>query len=139
MESQTQNTLNLQPTNQLSVHVPHEERNYGMIVHLSALAAYVLPAFGAIIGPLVAWLVLKKRSSYADDQGKEALNFNISLLIYGAAAGLFSIVTFGLGALIVWPVWVLLPIVQVVFIVLATIAANKGEVYRYPLTMRLVK
>jgi uncharacterized Tic20 family protein len=139
MESQTQNTLNLQPTNQQPVHVPHEERNYGMIVHLSALAAYVLPAFGAIIGPLVAWLVLKERSSYADDQGKEALNFNISLLLYGAAAGLFSIVTFGLGALIVWPVWVLLPIVQVVFIVLATIAANKGEVYRYPLTIRLVK
>jgi uncharacterized Tic20 family protein len=87
MESQTQNTLNLQPTNQQPVHVPHEERNYGMIVHLSALAAYVLPAFGAIIGPLVAWLVLKERSSYADDQGKEALNFNISLLLYGAAAG----------------------------------------------------
>ncbi len=99
MKSQTQNTLNLQSANQLPVHVPHEKRNYGMIVHLSARAAHVLPAFGAIIAPLVTWLLLKERSSYADDQGKEALNFNIRLLLYGAAAGLFSIITFGLSRL----------------------------------------
>lgn len=117
----------------------NEERTYGMVIHLSALAAYVLPAFGAVLGPLVAWLMLKDRSAYADDQGKEALNFQLSLLIVSAGLIIFGIVTFGLGFLVTLPLLGAVAVVQIVFIVLATIASSKGETYRYPWSIKLVK
>lgn len=119
--------------------ISNEDRTYGMVIHLSALAAYVLPAFGAVLGPLVAWLVWKDKSSYADDQGKEALNFQLSLLIVSAVLIVFGIVTLGLGFLVAAPLLGALAVVQIVFIALATIAASKGETYRYPWSIKLVK
>ena len=117
----------------------NEERTYGMVIHLSALAAYVLPALGAVLGPLVAWLVWKDKSAYADDQGKEALNFQLSLFTISAALIVFSIVTLGLGFIVTGPLLGALAVGQIVFIVLATISASKGEKYRYPWSIKFVK
>ncbi len=117
----------------------NEERTYGMVIHLSALAAYVVPALGAVLGPLVAWLVWKDKSAYADDQGKEAINFQLSLFTISAALIVSSIVTLGLGFIVTGPILGALAVAQVVFIVLATIAASKGEKYRYPWSIKFVK
>ncbi|MEM9417460.1 MAG: DUF4870 domain-containing protein [Planctomycetota bacterium] len=112
--------------------VPQEERTFGMLAHLSALAGIVIP-FGNIIGPLVIWLIKKDTMPFVDDQGKESLNFqitvSIALLICFALAlviiGIFLIPIVGIGSL--------------VFLIIGTVKANNGELYRYPLTLRLIK
>lgn len=109
-----------------------EERTLGMLCHLLALSGYVVP-FGNIIGPLVIWLLKKDQSWFVDDQGKESLNFQISLTIYAIIAGFSILVLIGI---------VLLPIVLLfglIMVVIATIKANEGVAYRYPLTIRLIK
>jgi len=85
-----------------------------------------------VIGPLVVWLLKKNDDPYIDFHGKEAVNFNISFLIYMLVSGLLVFVVVG---------FVLLPIAGLVWLVLVIVAAVKtsdGEYYRYPLTIRFI-
>ena len=109
-----------------------EERQWAMFTHLSALFGLVIP-FGSIIGPLVMWLVKKDTMPFVNDQGKEALNFNITMAI---AAIVCWILIFILIGILLLP---LLVIFWLVFVIIATIKANEGTVYRYPFALRLVK
>ena len=109
-----------------------EERTMGMLCHLLALAGYVVP-FGNIIGPLVIWLVKKDESSFVDDQGKESLNFQITVMI---AVVVCIILFFLVVPLLLIPV---IGLIDLVFIIIATIQANNGERYRYPFALRLIK
>jgi uncharacterized Tic20 family protein len=102
-----------------------------MACHLSALAGY-MTLFGFIVGPLIVWLVKRDESPLVDDQGKESLNFQLSMLVYYLAATLLVIVLIGI------PLLVALFVFQLVEIVVASVRANKGELYRYPLTIRFV-
>jgi uncharacterized Tic20 family protein len=92
----------------------------------------VIP-FGNIIGPLVVWQVKKDTLPFAADQGKEALNFNITMLI---AAFIGFLLTFILIGLVLLP---LIGIAWLVFTILAGIKANEGVAYRYPYALRLIK
>ncbi|MCA9228792.1 MAG: DUF4870 domain-containing protein [Planctomycetales bacterium] len=110
-----------------------DARQWAMFAHLAALSGYVGLPFGNIIGPLVVWLMKKDQYPFVDDQGKESLNFHISILIYGFVAGVLLCVYIG---------FVLLPaviLVDVIVTILAALAANKGETYRYPLTIRFLR
>ena len=109
-----------------------DDRQWGMFAHLSALSGVVIP-FGNIIGPLVVWQVKKDTLPFAADQGKEALNFNITMLI---AAFIGFLLTFILIGLVLLP---LIGIAWLVFTIIAAIKAYDGEMYRYPLTIRLLK
>ncbi len=103
-----------------------------MFAHLSALSGVVIP-FGNIIGPLVVWQIKKDTLPFAADQGKEALNFNITMLI---AAFIGFLLTFVLIGLVLLP---LIGIAWLVFTILAGIKANEGVAYRYPFALRLIK
>ena len=107
-----------------------EARRWAMFTHLSALAGFIIP-FGNIIGPLIMWQA-KKDDPFVNSQGKEALNFQITVTI---AAFVCFLLTFILIGLLLLPV---LGIVALVFIIIAAIRANDGEDYQYPLTIRLV-
>ena len=110
-----------------------DERMWAMFCHLASLAGYVGIPFANIIGPLIVWQIKKAESPLVDDQGKEALNFQISMTIY-VLVGLVSL-CIGIG-LVVLPV---LGILGLVFTIIAAIKANQGEMYRYPLTIRFIK
>jgi uncharacterized Tic20 family protein len=116
-------------TSQLSEKDAH---TWGMACHLAGLAMFVPIGFGQIIGPLIVWLVKRAEHPFVDEQGKEALNFQISMTIYMLVAGIVTCVLFGIGAFI-------LAIVDIVFLIIAGVKANNGESYRYPLTIRLIK
>jgi uncharacterized Tic20 family protein len=103
-----------------------------MACHLSALAGFVVPGLGHVLGPLIVWLAKRGDSSEIDANGKEALNFQISMLIYNIVAGVLCLVLIGFVLLAV------LHILNVVFVILAAVKANEGQVYRYPLTLRLI-
>ncbi len=116
-----------------------DERQWAMFGHLSALTGLFTGGLGNIAGPLVIWLVKKDTHAFAADQAKEALNFNITLLIIGLLLGLVTVITFGIGALLTVPLGLLLGLAWLVLTILAAIKANEGTAYRYPFTLRLVK
>ncbi len=97
-----------------------------------AMLAHLLAIFTSFVGPLIIWLLKKDTSPFVDDQGKEALNFQITLLIGHMIAGALWLVC--IGAFITAG----LGIVGLIFCILAAVAANKGEAYRYPVALRLI-
>ena len=122
---------------------PAEERQWAMFAHLSALLGAILTgtfgAWGCFIGPLVIWLVKKDTMPFVNDQGKEALNFNITVAIAFVVLFLLSVMTFGIGLVIAIPLWFIIGIAWLVFTIIAAIKANEGVTYRYPFTLRLIK
>jgi len=121
-----------------------EERQWAMFAHLSALVGGILTSgwagsIGTFIGPLIIWLVKKDTMPFVDDQGKEALNFNITVGLIFLALLLLSIVTLGIGLIIAIPGWIIVGIAWLVLTIIAAIKANEGVAYRYPLTLRLIK
>ena len=120
------------------------ERQWAMFAHLSALLGGIITAgwagcLGCFIGPLVIWLVKKETMPFVDDQGKEALNFNITVAIAFFVLFVLTIVTLGIGALISVPLFFVIGIGWLVLTIIASIKANDGVAYRYPLTLRLIK
>ncbi len=109
-----------------------QERTWGLIVHLSALAGFVVP-FGHIIGPLVIWLIKKDESPFVDDQGKESINFQISMTLYAIVAAVLVLVVVGIFLLIG------IGILDIVLVIVAAVKANAGEKFRYPLTIRFIR
>ena len=103
-----------------------DARTMGMLAHLLALPL-------GFVGPLIIWLMKKDEHPFVDDQGKEALNFQILLLICYIVSYILIMVVVGC---ITTP---LLLIAHVVLCIMAAMAANKGEWYRYPFNMRLIK
>ena len=109
-----------------------DDRTWAMLCHLSGLAGYVIP-FGNILGPLIIWLIKRDQSWFVDDQGKEALNFQISWAIYMIVSLIAILVLVGI---------VLVGIVAIgglVLLIVAAVKANEGIAYRYPLTIRFIK
>lgn len=109
----------------------NDENLWAMLCHLSALAGFFIP-FGNIIGPLVIWLIKKDEFALVNDQGKESVNFQISMTIYIIAAAILVIILIGL------PLLIILALVDLVLVVIASIRANEGEKYRYPFTIKFI-
>lgn len=109
--------------------VASDAKGWAALAHLSAFGMFL--GVPSLVGPFLVWL-FKRDDPYVDQQAKEALNFNISFLIYGIASMLMIILLVGI---------LLLPIVFVtwfVLVILAAVKASAGEDYRYPLTIRFV-
>ncbi len=126
------------------------DNNNAFLLHLSAFFGYIFP-FGAVVGPLVIWEMNKRKSDFIDRNGKEAINFNLSYLLYTFVLGL-SIVPFVIrtvmndlhhldlfGIISVGSIIGVLAIVKFVLIIIAASKANQGEVYNYPLTIKFIK
>ena len=119
-----------------------EERNWAMVAHLSALAGGLLSGFfgglGVFVGPLVVWLIKKDTMPFVDEQGKEALNFNITCAIAFLILIVFSVMTLGIGLLLTVPLWVAVGIFWLVVTIIAAVKVSNGEHYRYPISLRLI-
>ena len=109
------------------------ERTWGMLAHLSALAGLVVPLIGIALGPLVVWLAKRDESEFVAAHAKEALNFNISVLLGAIVCMLLMLVFIGvlLGTAL-FIAWLVMTLV-------AAIKASEGQAYRYPFSLRLVK
>ncbi|MFN5561883.1 MAG: DUF4870 domain-containing protein, partial [Opitutaceae bacterium] len=107
-------------------------RMWAMLCHLSALSGFIIP-FGSLIGPLVVWQIKKNQYPIVDDQGKEALNFQITITLAAIVSAILIVVLVGIALLIA------VGIASLVFTIIAAIKANNGETYRYPFCLRLIK
>lgn len=121
-----QDTVPMQPTPE------KEERTWGMLCHLSAFAGILIP-FGSIIAPLIIWLIKKDEMPFVNDQGKESINFQITIFIVGVICAILIFI--GIGILLLFA----LAIYALIMIIIASIKANEGVYYRYPYTIRLIK
>jgi uncharacterized Tic20 family protein len=100
--------------------------------HLSTFAGLIVP-FGSVIGPLAVWLTRRDRDPFIDQAGREALNFGITIAIYGSLLLVAALMLVGIPLLVVGVVaWVVLASV-------AAVKASESQAYRYPLTLRLVR
>ncbi|MHC4462090.1 MAG: DUF4870 domain-containing protein [Planctomycetota bacterium] len=121
--------------------VSKDARMWAMLCHLGGLAGYVMPIVGNIVTPLIFWQIKKDEYPFVDEQGKEALNFQISMSIYW----LISVVLCVMMVIVVCMacigpfLLVAVYIVDLVFLLIAAVKANSGEHYRYPLTIRFIK
>ena len=114
---------NVQPM-EVSKEVNKDARMWAMFCHLAGLAGLIVPVVGCIVGPLIIWQIKKDDFPFVDEQGREAVNFQISMLIYGIIAGLLCFVCVG---------FVLAPAVaifDIVFLLIAAVKSNNGFHYR---------
>ena len=108
-------------------------RTWNVLCHATALAGFLVPWAGHILGPLIVWLAKRSDSPEIDENGKESLNFQISMLIYNVIAGVLCLVLIGFILLAI------LHILNLVLVIIASIQTSEGKFYRYPITIRLIK
>ena len=124
----------VQPDEQSTTGGPAKDaRNWAMLCHLAALAGYVAPVVGSIAGPLVVWLIKREEDPFIDDQGKEALNFQITMAIALVVSAVLIVVLIGI---------LLAPLVALftlIMTIVGAVKASSGERYRYPICIRFLK
>jgi hypothetical protein len=109
-----------------------QEKQWALICHLSGLSGYLIP-FGNLIIPTIIWSMKKDEMPMVDAHGKEVINFQISFTIWAAIAFIFVFILIGI------PLLIGLFVLQIIFIIIAAIKADNGELYHYPLTIRFIK
>ena len=110
-----------------------QARIWGMLCHLTALLGMIGIPFGNVLGPLIIWLVKKNAYPFVNEQGRESLNFQLSMTIYAIAAALLIFVKIGM------PLLLLVAGINFILVIIASIRAFNGETYTYPLAIRLIK
>jgi uncharacterized Tic20 family protein len=107
-------------------------RTWNVLCHASALLGFFFPWAGHILAPLIVWLVKRGDSPEIDANGKESVNFQLSMLIYSIISGILCLVLIGFVLLAI------LHVLNVVFVIIASIRASEGRFYRYPFTIRFL-
>ena len=109
-----------------------EARQWAMFCHFAAFLGFIFP-FGNLLGPLIVWQIKRESDPFVDRQGKEALNFQITVSLAVMVSFLLMLVVIGFFLL------GLVSIGALVLTIIAGIKANEGQTYRYPLCWRLIK
>ena len=110
-----------------------EVRRWAMLCHLAALTGLLGNGLGFLIGPLVVWLFKKEDDPFIDVQGKEAVNFQITMFIALIVSGLLMLILIGFALMAV------VGIMMIVFPIIGALKANEGKDYRYPFSIRFIK
>lgn len=113
--------------------IPREAQNWAMGCHLIALVGLLGNGLGFLVGPLIVWLVKREEHPFIDEQGKESVNFQITMI--GAIIVCVPLIFVGVG-LFLMP---LIGIFDVALTIIGGVKAANGEHWRYPLTIRFIK
>lgn len=122
--------------------ISRNDKNYSSITHLSGFAGWFFP-FGNILAPLVLWSAKKNESSFVDEHGKAAVNFQLSIMLYVFLLAILcipiAIFTLGIGIIAIIIGIIPAVLLKIALIILASIKANNGEDYTYPFTINFIK
>lgn len=127
-------------------HAKEDERTYALFTHVVGMLGLLDHMFLGLIGTIILWRIKAKRSPFLDDHGREAVNFQLSLLIYliagGIMLGIFTAITLGIGLVLTLPIGaiglVFLYVLRLVGGIRGAMFAARGQYYRYPMTLRLI-
>jgi uncharacterized Tic20 family protein len=115
----------------------HSHRNresvWAIFCHLSAFLMFILPLIGNILGPLLIWSIKKNQIPRVDEEGKESLNFQISMTMYMLMAWVLR--ALAVGGLFMFG----LVLTNIIFVVMASIKTSHDEQFRYPLAIRFIR
>lgn len=116
-------------------HALESERTYALFIHIVGLLSVLQLVTGvmSLIGVLIMWRIRRNESPFLDDHGREAMNFQISLLVYAAIGLVLTVVGIGLAILAIG-----IPLLCLIGCVRGAIAAHRGEFYRYPMCFRFL-
>ena len=139
--------------------ITQEEKNNAALIHLSGLAKYVFP-FAGIIVPLLIWQSKRHQSTFIDKHGKQAVNFNIRMMVYSFIIALLFLVpifilisdaiisveyfddrppiNFIIGMIVVCVLLIVESILEFILIILASVKASSGQDFKYPLTIKFI-
>jgi uncharacterized Tic20 family protein len=117
-----------------------DARTFAMWCHLGGLAGFlpIVPAVGSIIAPLIIWQIKKEGHPFVDEQGKEAVNFQISMVLYALVGCLACFMTC-ICILLIPAVLIVVGLADLILLLIAAVKANNGEHYRYPMSIRFIK
>ncbi|MCZ7558375.1 MAG: DUF4870 domain-containing protein [Bacteroidia bacterium] len=130
-----------------------DAKTWGMLCHLAVFAGFLVP-FGNIFGPLTVWLMKRDSIPEVMEHGKESLNFQISITLY-SIVGVVVVIAALLGSaaqsvtgdpdvevLLFTGAWILgfllIAVLELIFVIVATVRASRRESYRYPLSIRFI-
>lgn len=113
--------------------VPPNVRQWGMACHLIALVGLLGNGIGFLLGPLILWAVKKEDHPFIDEQGKEAVNFQITMFLAAIVSAILCTILIGIVFLLA------VGLMSIVFPIIAAVKVNAGERYRYPLSFRFIK
>lgn len=102
-----------------------DEKNIATITHLGGIVLFFIPS-------LIVWLLKREDGGYIEDQSREALNFQVSVMIAMFAANILMWIL--IGFLLIPAIW----LGNIVFCIFAAVASSKGEEHRYPFSLRLI-
>ena len=121
--------------------LPEGDRTFSMLGHLAVLGHLVVPLF-AIAAPIAMYLAKRKESPFVADHLREAINFQVTLILYSLVLPLLiavlGVFTLGIGLVLLVPAMALPYVLGIVGMIMGAVAANRGEYYRYPMTIRFV-
>jgi uncharacterized Tic20 family protein len=120
--------------------VDKQERKWAMFCHLSGLAGLspLLPAIGGVVAPLVIWQLKVDEFPFVDEQGRRAVNFQLSMLLYVIIGTIICLISL-VGVFLIPVVFCVFGLIDVIFVLIAAVKANMGRHYRYPFTIRFFK
>ena len=121
------------PTPEPETTSPSQTQEVSQNAKNMALLCHLLGFFTLFIGPLIIWLIKKDDDPFIDQQGKEALNFQITVTLASIVGSILTVVCIGVF------ICIAVGIADIIFVIMACIASSKGEAYRYPVSIRLVK
>ena len=116
-----------------SIPITPDDRTWATMAHVASIIAMFVGGL-SVLGPLIVWLVKKNESEYIAHHGREALNFQITMLIAFAILFVAGFVTCG----ITWAMCALLGIANIILSIIGAIRANDGQLWTYPFSIRLV-
>ena len=127
-------------TNWVTGEIDKEERKWAMFCHLAGLAGLspILPAVGCAVAPLVIWQLKADEFPFVAVQGRRAVNFQLSMLLYAAIGTIICFVSL-IGVFLIPVVFCIFGLVDLIFVLIAAVKANRGQHYRYPFTIRFFK
>jgi len=132
LSTETKMTHSFTNSSSINTEISVEERNWAMACHLSAMLICFFP-YANIVAVFILWSMKRDTSAFVDDQGKEALNYNISIMIYITIAIIFSCFYVGI------PILIGLVLFDFFIMITAGVNASNGKRYRYPITFRFIK
>jgi len=113
--------------------IPRSARKGAILCHIMALVGLLGNGIGFVLGPLIVWYIKREDHPYIDRQGKEAVNFQLTMVIAAIISAFLTVILVG------FPLLVVIGVMMVVFPIVATIKADNGEDYRYPISIRFLK
>ena len=130
-----------QSSSTIDSRVPESQRSWGVAQHLIGLLSLLDLTIAGLIGAIILWRIKSDESDWLDDHGREAVNFQLSLLLYGIVGSIVVVIlSLGIFAVFTLPVWVaFLWILRLYGCIKGAMVANRGGFYRYPMTIRFFR